>query len=125
MEIHYFSVRIQIISIILSLMFLFYISRLIIKGKLREEFAFFWVACTVLLVVFSFWRNGLEVLARILGVFSPPNLVFLVAIFAILIYLIHLSTIVSKLSEQNKKLTQEMALYKNREDKKKEEGNRI
>lgn len=115
----YFSFRIQLISIILSLLFLVYISRLIIKGKLREEFAIFWIVCTTLLVLFSFWRQGLDLLAKLLGVYSPPNLVFLAAIFAILVYMIHLSTVISKLYEQNKKLAQEIALFKHYEEKNK------
>ena len=59
------SMRIQIISIIVSLAFLFYVSRLIIRGKLREEYAIFWVIGTIILIVFSFWRNGLDVMAQV------------------------------------------------------------
>jgi hypothetical protein len=108
----YFSYRIQIISIIVSLGFLVYVSRLITKGKLREEYAIFWVISTLLLILFSFWRQGLDIIANIVGVFLAPNLVFTSAIFAILIYLLHLSIVVSKLHEKNKILSQEMALLK-------------
>ncbi|MBC8147944.1 MAG: DUF2304 domain-containing protein [Bacteroidetes bacterium] len=108
--------RIQIISIIVSLAFLFYVSRLIIKGKLREEYAIFWVIGTIVLIVFSFWRNGLDVMANIVGVYLPPNLMFMGAIFAILVYLLHLSTVVSKLHDQNKSLTQKIALLQNKMD---------
>jgi hypothetical protein len=104
--------RIQIIVIIINLLFLFYISRLIIKGKLREEYAIVWIVCTLLLIVFSFWRNGLDVLAKKFGVYDPPNLVFTGFIFIILIYLLHLSIVNSKLQKSITKLTQEMALLK-------------
>jgi hypothetical protein len=113
--------RIQVIAIAASLSFLFYIGRLIIKGKLREEYAIVWIVCTIILVVFSFWRTGLDVVANLLGVYSPPNLVFTGAIFAIFIYLLHLSIVVSKLQEQNKTLAQEIALLKNKEKKKDEQ----
>jgi predicted ATP-grasp superfamily ATP-dependent carboligase len=46
--------------------------------------------------------------------------VFTGAIFAILIYLLHLSVVVSKLQEQNKTLAQEMALLREEIRKKKE-----
>jgi hypothetical protein len=111
-------VKIQIIAIAVSLMFLLYIVRLIIKGKLREEYSIVWIVCTIVLIVFSFWRNGLEILANILGVYQAPNLVFTGAIFAILIYLLHLSIVVSKLHSQNKQLAQEIALLKNEFNKK-------
>lgn len=104
--------RIQIITIITSLLFLLYIAQLIIKGRLREEYSIVWCICTLLLVVFSFWRNGLAVMSRLFGVFEPPNLVFTACIFAILIYLLHLSVVASKLHKQNRQLAQDIALLK-------------
>lgn len=109
--------RIQIIAIAISILFLLYIVRLIIKGKLREEYSIVWIVCTVILVMFSFWRNGLEVVSQIVGVYSAPNLVFTAAIFAIFIYLLHLSVVVSKLQSQNKQLAQDVALLKEKVEK--------
>lgn len=71
-----------------------------------------WIVCTLILVVFSFWRNGLAVMSSLFGVFEPPNLVFTACIFVILIYLLHLSVVASKLHKQNKQLAQELALLK-------------
>lgn len=104
--------RIQILAILASLGFLIYIARLIVKGKLREEYAIIWIVCTLILVVFSFWRNGLEVFSQLLGIYEAPNMVFTGAIFVIMIYLLHLSIVLSKVQEQNKKLAQELALLK-------------
>lgn len=106
------SFKIQIISIIGALAFMFFIFRLIAKGKLREEYSIIWIICTVILLVFSFWRNGLDVMAKLLGVYYAPALIFLAAIFAIIIFLVHLSVVNSKQHEQIKKLTQEMAILK-------------
>ncbi|MGD0711825.1 MAG: DUF2304 domain-containing protein [Bacteroidales bacterium] len=108
--------KIQIISIVLSLGFLAYVGRLIIKGKLKEEYSFVWLIVTAILIIFSFWRNGLEVLANLLGVYAAPNLVFMAAIFIIFIYLLHLSVVVSKLQTSNKDLAQKFALLKNKMD---------
>lgn len=107
-----FSIRIQILSIALALAFMFFIFRLIAKGKLREEYSIIWIICTVILLVFSFWRNGLDVVANLLGVYYAPSLIFLGAIFAIVIFLVHLSVVNSKQHRQIKDLTQEMALLK-------------
>jgi len=111
--------KIQAIAIAVSLLFLIYIVRLIIKGKLREEYSIVWIVCTIVLILFSFWRNGLEIIAHILGVYEAPNLVFTGAIFAIFIYLLHLSIVVSKLHSQNKQLAQEIAILKNEFEKNK------
>lgn len=110
--------KIQIIAIATSLLFLLYIIRLIIKGKLREEYSIVWIVCTVVLILFSFWRNGLEIMANLLGVYEAPNLIFTGAIFAIFIYLLHLSVVVSKLQSQNKKLAQDIAMLKEKMEKK-------
>ncbi len=106
--------KIQILSIIGALTFMFLIFRLIAKGKLREEYSIIWIVCTIILLVFSIWRNGLDVLAKILGVFYAPALIFLAAIFAIIVFLVHLSVVNSKQHEQIKKLSQEMALLKSK-----------
>ncbi len=105
-------IRIQIIAIIVSFAFLFYIARLILRGKLREEYSIVWVVCTLLIIVFAFWRNGLDIIASALGVYLAPNLIFAAAIFAIFSYLLHLSVVVSNLHEKNKVLAQELALIK-------------
>jgi len=109
--------RIQIITIIVCLSFLLYISRLIIKGRLREEYSIVWCICTMILIVFSFWRNGLAVMSKMFGVYEPPNLIFTACIFAVLVYLLHLSVVASKLHKQNKQMAQEIALLKQKLDK--------
>lgn len=106
-------ITIQVISLSIALLVMFFIGRLIVRGKLREEYAILWIVCTLILIVFSIWRRGLEQIALALGVLYPPSLVFLAAIFAILIFLVHLSVVVSRMQNQIKTLTQELALLKN------------
>ena len=64
----------------------------------------------MLLVVFTFWTSGFELLAKTMEVYEAPNLIFTVAIFTIFIYLLHLSIVNSKLQQSSKKLVQEIAL---------------
>jgi hypothetical protein len=111
--------KIQILSIIGALSFMFFIFRLIAKGKLREEYSIVWIICTLVLLVFSIWRDGLDVVAELLGVYYAPSLIFLAAIFAIIVFLVHLSVVNSRQHEQIKKLTQEMALLKSKMEEKK------
>lgn len=113
--------RIQIITIIINILFLFYIAKLIIKGKLREEYAIVWIICTAVLLIFSFWAEGLEVMSHLFGVYQPANLVFTGFIFIILVYLLHLSVVNSKLQRNMTKLTQELALMKEKEENKAKE----
>lgn len=106
------SYRLQIIAIVTALIFMFFIFRLIAKGKLREEYSFIWIICTALLLLFAVWRDGLDVIAKLLGIYYAPSLIFLGAIFAIVVFLVHLSVVNSKQHKQIKDLAQEMALLK-------------
>lgn len=51
-------------------------------------------------------------MSKLFGVFEAPNLVFTACIFAILVYLLHLSVVASKLHNQNKQMAQDIALLK-------------
>lgn len=114
------SYRLQAIAILLVLIFMVFVFKLIIKGKLRAEYSFVWIACTSLLLVFSIWRNGLDVIASLIGVYYAPALLFIVAILAIVLFLVHLSVVNSRQHEQIKILTQEMALLKKKIDDQKQ-----
>ena len=93
-------------------MFLIMIFRLIVKGRLREEYSIVWIFCTAVLVFFSVWRKGLHHVAGLLGVSYPPSLIFLVGILAIIVFLVHLSVVNSKMHTQIKNLTHEIAYLK-------------
>jgi hypothetical protein len=104
--------KIQLITFVVSLTLTIYSIRLILKGKLREEYAIFWFIMTFLLIVFSIWRDGLTVVATLFGVFDAPNLVFSFAIFSIFFYILHLTLTLSKLQNSNKELNQEIGIMK-------------
>jgi uncharacterized membrane protein len=103
---------IQILSIAFTLLFLFFIFRLIVKGRLREEFSIIWIVTAIILNVFSFWRSGLDLIAGLLGVYYAPSLLFMVLFVAVILYLVHLSVINTKQQDKLKKLAQEIAILK-------------
>ena len=104
--------KVQIISIIMVLLFMYVVIRLVIRGKLREEYSVVWLLGTVVLIVFSVWRQGLQNIADLLNVSYAPSLLFLVAIFAIICFLLHLSIVISKLQAQIKDLAYALAILK-------------
>jgi hypothetical protein len=104
--------KIQLISIIGTVLFMLYIIRLIVRGRLREEYAIIWIICTLTLLVLSLWRSGLETISLALGVYYPPSLLFLFAIGAIVCFLVHLSVVNSKMQHNIRELTQDLALLR-------------
>ena len=77
-----------------------------------------------MLLVLSAWRGGLNTIAGWVGVRSyPPAVLFAVGILFILAVLLHYSTVISRLSDQNRILAQKFALLQQRlEEKESEEA---
>ena len=115
--------RIQLFSIIGSLALLFFILTLIKKRRLKEEYALLWIGASLLFTALSIFRPALEYLAAFLGIHYAPTALLLMLIMAITIILIHYSTVISKLSEQSKRLTQELALLRHELDLKRDSLN--
>jgi hypothetical protein len=84
---------------------------LIRSRRLRERYALLWLATGITLTALSAWRNGLNTMAGWVGVRSyPPAVLFAVGILFILAVLLHYSTVISRLSDQNVLLAQRLAL---------------
>ncbi|GAB3891421.1 DUF2304 domain-containing protein [Spirosoma agri] len=116
-------ITIQVLSLLGAISFMVFIARLIVKGKLREEYSFIWIACTIVLIIFSVWRTGLTQISLLLGVYYPPSLIFLLGLFAVIGFLVHLSVVISKLQQSIKDLTHEVAfLKKEMAEKKRHDG---
>ena len=74
-----------------------------------------WLLTGIVLLVLSAWRGGLNTIARWVGVETyPPAILFAVASFFILAVLLHYSTVISSLSDQNSILAQRLALLESR-----------
>ena len=104
--------RIQILAIIGSVLFLIFIIELIRKRKIKDEYGLLWIFFGVVFIVISVWRQGLEVLSRLLGIFYTPAAFLLILIMAILMILIQYSLVISRLSENYKVLTQQIGILR-------------
>lgn len=104
--------RIQILSIIGSVLLLAFILELLRKRKLREEYSLLWLGGGVLFLVLSLWRDLLTQLSFALGIAYPPAALFLVLIMGAYLMLLHFSLVFSAMSEKTKAMAQEIALLK-------------
>ena len=106
---------VSILAAIASLVLLGVIFELIRSRRLRERYALLWLATGVVLLVLSAWRGGLNTIAGWVGVTGyPPAVLFAVATLFILVVLLHYSTVISRLSDQNSILAQRLALLEER-----------
>ena len=88
---------------------------LIRSHRLRERYALLWLVTGLTLTALSAWRDGLNTIAGWVGVRGyPPAVLFAVGILFILAVLLHYSTVISRLSDQNVVLAQRLALLEDR-----------
>ncbi|HUL01106.1 MAG TPA: DUF2304 domain-containing protein [Nitrospirota bacterium] len=85
---------------------------LIRRGRLKEKYSLLWLLAGIMLLVLSLSRELLEYLSRTVGIYYPPSFLFLLAFLFLLLITLHFSVVISGLSEENKKLAQELALLR-------------
>ena len=103
--------RVSIAAAIASVLLLAVVLELIRSRRLRERYALLWLLTGVVLLTLSLWRDGLNTIAAWAGVRGyPPAILFAVGILFILLVLLHYSTVISRLSDQNTILAQRLGL---------------
>ena len=100
---------------VVAVVLLLVVFELIRSRRLRERYALLWLATGLVLVVLSAWRGGLNTIAGWLGVRSyPPAVLFAVGLLFVILVLLHYSTVISRLADQNTILAQRLALLESR-----------
>ncbi|MCX6122172.1 MAG: DUF2304 domain-containing protein [Ignavibacteriales bacterium] len=108
MEIH----RVQFFAIIGSISIFLFVIELIRKKRIREQYSLLWFFFGIVFIVLSIWEEGLARIAHFIGIAYPPAALLLILVIAIFLILIQFSVIISRLSDKNDKLVQEVALLK-------------
>jgi len=108
-------IRASLVGIVASALLILIVLELVRGRRLKERYALLWLATGAVLLVLSAWRGGLNTIASWLGVTSyPPAVLFAVATLFILLVLLHYSTVISRLTDENVDLAQRVALLEER-----------
>jgi hypothetical protein len=103
--------KVSIAATAASVILLLVVFELIRSRRLRERYALLWILTGVVLVALSAWRGGLNTIAGWLGVRGyPPAVLFAVGLLFVIVVLLHYSTVISRLSDENVILAQRLAL---------------
>jgi hypothetical protein len=102
--------RVQIVAVAGALGLLLVVLELVRRRRLLERYALLWLGAAIVLLFLAAWRDGLDVVADALGIATPTNAMFFVALGAIVLLLLHFSVAVSRLTDQTKVLAQRLAL---------------
>ena len=107
-------VRISIFAAIAAVILLLVVLELIRSRRLQERYALLWLLTGIVIFILAVSRGLLAWLSDLVGIAYPPSALFILAAFFILLVLLHYSTVISKLSEQNTRLAQRLALLEHR-----------
>ena len=105
----------RVILLAVCLFTYFFLHHSIKKEKMRIEESIFWLILSLLLLFFSIFPGIPDILARLLGIYSTANFLFLFVIFILLLRLFYVNAALGKLEERVKTLVQNEALRDRRE----------
>lgn len=115
--------KVSIAATVASLALVVVVFELIRSRRLQERYALLWLLTGGTLVVLSAWRGGLNTIAGWFGVRGyPPAVLFAVGLLFVILVLLHYSTVISRLSDQNVVLAQRLALLEERLARSREDG---
>src|SRR2546423_10826361 len=102
---------VSIAAAVASFLLLLVVFELIRSRRLRERYALLWLLTGIVLLALSVWRGGLNTIAGWAGVTGyPPAVLFAVGMLFVIVVLLHYSTVISRLTDQNTVLAQRLAL---------------
>lgn len=104
------ELRIQIIIIVAAVLVLLAIFHMIKKNRLELRYALSWMLLDVVIIIFSAFPQIMALLADLMGIVSPVNMLFFLGFCFSLILLFRLNATVSRLSGKVTRLTQQIAI---------------
>ncbi len=93
---------------------------LIRTRRLREEYALLWLLVGLAIIVLSAWYRALEWITGLIGAVDPTSTLFIFSLIFLLVVCIHFSVIHSRMKDQIKDLTQELALLRHEVERQKQ-----
>lgn len=103
-------INIQFFGILSGVVLLLFVLELVRRKKLLEGYSLIWIIACAGLIIISLWQGLWFKLAKVLGIFYAPLVLFVFAFFFLILIVLDLSIKVSKLTEQNKKLVQKIGI---------------
>ena len=104
------TMMLRVILIVVSVITMTFMMRKIRQAKVQIEAAMFWVIMALILVVFAVVPGAADLCARLLGIYSTPNFLFLFMIFLLIVKAFGMTIQLSQLESKQRELIQKMAL---------------
>lgn len=111
------TINLKIALVLMALIYIGLILKKIKNKKLQLSFSTFWIISGILLIIAILTPNLIEILTKLLGFELPVNMLFCITIFVSFYLIFNLTVKLSKESEKNVALVQEISLLKKRVEK--------
>ncbi|MHB8125724.1 MAG: DUF2304 domain-containing protein [Desulfitobacteriaceae bacterium] len=105
--------RIQIIVLLACILVMGYVLEQVRRRRMALEYSLIWIVAGLAMVILALWKNGVEYLAMVMGIYYAPSAIFVIFGIIVLTICIHFSLVISKLSFSNRVLVQRLALLEN------------
>lgn len=102
----------RIEMIVLAVAFLLIVIKAVNRKKLWLQYSLVWIVISVLMLIVAIFPRIATWLASIMKIETTSNLIYLLAIFALLILTFSLTVIVSKQSQRIKNIVQMVSIEK-------------
>ena len=104
--------RVQWLGLIFCIGLIALILNLVVRRKIRESYSLIFLGGCVFFGALSLKRSLLDLLGRLVGIYYPPAALFLLISIVFFAFFLHLSMVITRLSDERKVLIQEIALLR-------------
>lgn len=110
------STKLQIIIAVIIVAALLYIMHVIKKNAIDVKYALVWFVVGFIILIFDIFPGLLEKVTNLFGIELPVNMLFFMGFCLSILIIFMMTVLMSKLMEQVRKLTQEVALLNKKID---------
>ncbi|HVI95734.1 MAG TPA: DUF2304 domain-containing protein [Anaeromyxobacter sp.] len=97
-------------AIFTSVATLLLVLELVRRRRLKEEYSWLWIVTSAGMLLLSGWYGLIEWVSRAIGAVTVTTTLFLFGLLFLLAISVHYSIVLSRLTQQVRRLTQELAI---------------
>ncbi len=116
------GLKIQIISLVLGLVFLYFVFRFVKRNTFRPSYAFMWILIAFFLASIPALEKFYKWIAtNLIGISDARHIIYVALIGFLLVYIFHLTVRISKMNDQVQELISYTAILEKEINEKNEE----
>lgn len=102
--------KIQFFSLVFSVVTFVFIFGLVKHRRIKEEYSLLWFGMSIFFIYLSLDKQSIDRFGDMFGIAYKPSILMLFTTGFIFLVLVHVTVVITRLSEQNTELIQEMGL---------------